>query len=131
MPVCIHAGDKRYDYSNPDRLSRIAEAFPRLRIIAAHLGGWSVWEEAAETLSRYPNVTVDCSSSFYWLDRETARRLIRLYGSERVLFGTDYPLWPPQPELDDLMALGLEPDEYENILWRNAAGLYDLHFDGQ
>ncbi len=131
LPVCIHAGDKRYDYSNPDRLARILEAFPRLRLIAAHMGGWSVWEEATEKLSGYPNLTVDCSSSLYWLGPETAKRLIRLYGSERVLFGTDYPFWPQDREIADLLALGLEKEEYRNIFWRNAARLYDLHFDGE
>ena len=130
LPVCIHAGDRRYDYSNPEIIGRILEAFPRLRLIAAHLGGWSVWEEAAERLARYPNVLVDCSSSFWWLGQETSRRLIRLYGSERVLFGTDYPFWPLRHEVERLFALGLEPEEYENICWRNAAKLYGLLLDG-
>ena len=129
LPVCIHAGDRRYDYSNPDRLGRVLEAFPRLRLVAAHLGGWSIWEEASERLSRYPNMMVDCSSSFYWLGREKSRKVIRLYGSERVLFGTDYPFWPQKLEIDDLLALGLEPEEYENIFWRNAAKLYGIRFD--
>ncbi len=130
LPVCIHAGDSRYDYSNPDRICRIPEAFPRLQLVAAHLGGWSVWEPAAEKLSAYPNVMVDCSSSLYWLKPEAARRVIRLYGSERVLFGTDYPFWPQGREIRDLLALGLEREEYENIFWRNAARLYGLRFDG-
>lgn len=131
FPICIHAGDKRYDYSNPDRISKILSAFPRLQLIAAHMGGWSVWEEAAEKLSAFPNVLVDCSSSLYWLKPETARRLIHLYGSERVLFGTDYPFWPQDREISDLMALDLSHEEYENILWRNAARLYDLRFDDE
>ena len=130
LPVCIHAGDKRYDYSNPERMCRILEKFPRLQLIAAHMGGWSVWEEAAERLSAYPNVLVDCSSSLYWLKPETAERLIRLYGSERVLFGTDYPFWPQDHEISDLLALNLNKEEFENIFWRNAARLYGLHFDG-
>ncbi len=129
LPVCIHAGDRRYDYSNPDIIGRILEAFPRLRLVAAHLGGWSVWEEAAERLAGCPNLLVDCSSSFWWLGRETSKRLIRLYGSERVLFGTDYPFWPLRQEVERLFDLELEPEEYENICWRNAANLYGLHPD--
>ncbi|MBR4711759.1 MAG: amidohydrolase [Clostridia bacterium] len=126
LPVCIHAGDKRYDYSNPERMAHVAEAFPALKIQAAHLGGWSVWEEASLRLARYPNVLVDCSSSLYWLDRDKAREIIRRYGAERVLFGTDYPFWPQKRELEDLCALGLSDGEYERILWRNAAELYGL-----
>lgn len=130
LPLCIHAGDHRYDYSNPNRLARIPQAFPDLKIAAAHLGGWSVWEEASEKLSAYPNFMVDCCSSLYWLKPETARAVIRRYGADRVLFGTDYPFWPQKRELDDLFALGLEPEEYERICWRNAAELYGLRFDG-
>ena len=129
LPVCIHAGDKRYDFSNPERLARIAEAFPSLTLIAAHMGGWSVWEEASLRLARYSNVLVDCSSSLYWLEKETARDIIRRYGADRVLFGTDYPFWPQKTELDDLFSLGLTDEELEKICWRNAASLYDIHFD--
>ena len=129
LPVCIHGGDRRYDYSNPDRIEAVAKAFPRLKLQVAHLGGWSLWEEASLRLARYPNVWVDCSSSLYWLKPETALAVIRRYGSERVLFGTDYPFWPQKRELEDLFALGLSGDELENICWRSAAGLYDLRFD--
>ncbi len=130
LPVCIHAGDKRYDYSNPDRIGRVLEAFPRLRLAAAHMGGWSVWETAAERLADYPNLLVDCCSSFWWLGRETSKRLIRLYGAERVLFGTDYPFWPQRNEIETLLAMDLEPEEYEQIFWRNAAELYGLRLEG-
>ena len=126
LPLCIHAGDSRYGYSNPDRLVKLPEAFPRLKLIAAHLGGWSVWEEASRRLAAYPNVLVDCSSSLYWLTPEKAREIIRAYGSERVLFGTDYPFWPQDLEIRDLLALNLTNAEYENIFWRNAARLYGL-----
>ena len=129
LPVCIHAGDRRYGYSNPDRLVKLSRAFPALKLIAAHLGGWSLWEEASQRLADYPNVLVDCSSSLYWLRPETARGIIRSYGAERVLFGTDYPFWPQDLEIRDLLALDLTEAEYENIFWRNAARLYGLRFD--
>jgi len=126
LPVCLHTGDKRYDYSNPDRIARIAAAFPRLTLIAAHFGGWSVWEEAARVLSRYDNILVDCSSSLYALTPQTARTLVRLYGSERVLFGTDYPLWPARREVERVMEMGLTETELHNILHKNAERLYGL-----
>ena len=39
LPVLIHCGDPRYDYSHPRRLRRVLERFPKLTVIAAHLGG--------------------------------------------------------------------------------------------
>ena len=48
LPLLVHTGDSRFDNYNPNRVAHILERFPKLTIIGAHLGGWSVWEEAAE-----------------------------------------------------------------------------------
>ena len=100
--------------------------FPNLTVIGAHLGGWSVWEEAADRLPPYTNFHVDCSSSLYALTPERARSIIGAYGAERVLFGTDYPMWPVGDELSRLQALGLSEQEMEAITHRNAQKLLGI-----
>ena len=92
LPLLLHTGDHRYDYSNPDRMKRVLEDFPELTVIGAHFGGWSCWKKAAETLSSYNNFYVDCSSSFDWLTADESRNLVRLYGADHVLFATDSQL---------------------------------------
>ncbi len=42
LPLIIHCGDYRYDYSHPRRLKRILHEFPQLVVDAAHFGGWSI-----------------------------------------------------------------------------------------
>ena len=126
LPVLIHTGDSRYDYSNPERIVRVLRAFPRLKVIGAHFGGWSVWERAGKLLPGHPNLTVDTSSSFHWLSPEQALSLIRAFGADHVMFGTDYPMWPQQPELDFLNRLPLTEEEREQILWKTCAALYRL-----
>lgn len=128
LPVLIHAGDHRYDYSNPDRIANIVRTFPGLKLIAAHFGGWSVWDEAAEKLPQFPNLYVDTCSSLYWLKPERTRALIRLYGADRVCFATDYPIWPQKNEIDYLLSLNLTDSEYESIFWKNTARLFDINF---
>ena len=123
LPVIIHTGDSRYEYSNPLRMKKAAEAFPRLVCVCAHLGGWSEWDDAAELLSKYDNLYVDTSSSLYALSPGKAAELIRRYDRERVLFGTDYPMWDPQGELTRFMNLPLTDGERENILHKNAEKL--------
>ena len=130
LPIYVHTGDKRYDNSNPNRVKNVLEAFPKLKFVGPHLGGWSVWEEAAKVLPKYDNIIVDTSSSLYELDPDTARDIIRAYGSERVMFGTDYPMWPVTKELEHMEALGLTDEEYENIYWRTCANLVDIKFPG-
>ena len=129
VPVLVHAGDPRFDFSNPERLARVLRAFPRLKMIAAHLGGWQVWDRAEKLLSGFPNLMADTSSSFYWLPPERALRQIRAFGADRVLFGTDYPMWPPGDDLDYMEKLPLTREEKEKILWKNCAELYRISFD--
>ena len=129
LPVCVHTGDFRYDYSNPPRVEPVLKAYPHLKFIGAHFGGWSVWQEAAARLADYPNIHVDTSSSLFWLKPQEAKQIIRAYGSERVMYGTDYPFWPQKWEIDYLLRLELDEEEYENIFWRSCAQLFDIKFD--
>ena len=126
LPILIHTGDHRYDYSNPNRMMPILEIYKNLTVIGAHFGGWSVWEEATERLKGYENFLVDCSSSLYALTPERARELIMAYGVKRVLFGTDYPLWTPETEIERFMQIDLTDEERRDILYNNAANLFGI-----
>lgn len=128
LPILFHTGDYRYDFSNPTRVKAVLDAFPNLKVIGAHFGGWSIWERASEELHNYKNFMVDCSSSLYALDSKTAAELVRLYGAERVLFGTDYPMWRPDDELKRFYAMNLTEEENELILHKNAEKLFGIEY---
>ena len=66
LPIVIHTGDYRYDYSHPRRLKRILHTFPKLVVDAAHFGGWSVFDYALEYLED-ENCYVDTSSALEFL----------------------------------------------------------------
>ncbi len=127
LPILMHTGDKRYDNSNPNRLIPILEIYDHLTIIGAHFGGWSIWEEASHVLCDIPNLYVDCSSSMPWISDEKTVEIIRRYGADRVLFGTDYPMWSPVKELDRFMTLPLSNDEKRMILSENVKKVYELN----
>jgi predicted TIM-barrel fold metal-dependent hydrolase len=125
LPMLIHAGDHRYDNSNPARIARVLDMFPSLTAILAHLGGWSEWEQAMESdLVGRRNVYVDTSSSLYAIKPARAAQIIRTFGADRVLFGTDYPMWTATEELERFCALDLTQDEREAILYQNAEALF-------
>lgn len=126
IPILMHTGDYRFDYSNPNRLVPILDIYKNLTIIGAHLGGWSVWDEAVEKLSSYKNFYVDSSSSLYELPIERATQIIRTYGAEKVLFGSDYPVFSPDIELKRFLALPLTDSERKMILSENVIKLYNL-----
>ncbi len=126
LPVLMHTGDNRYDFSNPNRLIPVLEIFTGLTVIGAHFGGWSVWESATKELAGIPNLYVDCSSSMMFTGTETAEKLIRIYGADRVLFGTDFPMWSPERELDTFLSLRLTDEEKRMILSENAAKVFGI-----
>ena len=73
-----------------------------------------------------PNLFVDCSSSFYYLDREKAREIIYRYGVDKVMFATDYPMWDPEKELEFFLSLGFTKEENEKMLSGNAKKLFGI-----
>ena len=124
VPLVVHTGDYRQDYSNPRRLNRILHAFPDLVVDAAHLGGWSIYDKGYdvlhEDLVRSERLFVDASSAFAFVGNRHMRELIRMWGADRVMFGSDYPMWNPATELNEMLNCDLTDDELEKVLWRNA-----------
>ena len=123
LPVLLHCGDYRSDHSAPERIIRMLRQVKGLRLVCAHLGGWTQWEQAAWML-KDEDVLVDSSSSLYALDAATAVGILRSYGADRVLFGSDFPVWDPAEEVRRLVQLPLKDAEKEKILWSNAEGLF-------
>ena len=119
LPVLIHTGDMRYPFSQPERMARVLDQVPHLKMICAHLGGWSVWTEAWKVLADRPNVWVDTCSSLYALEPDKAVDVIRHYGADRVFFGTDYPMWKPEQEVERFLSLPLTEKEQEMIAHEN------------
>lgn len=126
LPILMHTGDHRYDYSNPNRLLPVMEIYTGLTVIGAHLGGWSVWDEAEEKLTGLPNLYVDTSSSLPFMSKDKAVEIIRAFGEDKVLFGTDYPMWNPKEELERFFSLGLTYEENKKILSDNVLKLFNM-----
>ena len=125
VPLAVHTGDYRYDYSSPRRLARIMKTFPGLVVDAAHLSGWATYDigydiMAEEGLVGNERLFMDASSTFSWIGRRHMRELIRMWGADRVMFGSDYPMWDPTHELNEMLNCKLTDDELEKVLWRNA-----------
>jgi len=128
LPVLFHTGDKRKDFSSPRRLARLLDKLPELTCIAAHLGGYTEWEAARECLEG-ANVYVDTSSSLAFISRGEALENIAHFGTDRVMFGTDFPMWMAGEELEAFFSLGLTEEENRAILYDNFARLYHLEED--
>lgn len=118
-PVLYHMGDVRYDYSHPERLKHVLELFPNLQTIAAHFGGYSMYEAAVEIL-KDTTCIFDVSSSLMFFEPGQAERYIGIYGAERMAFGSDYPLWDPVTEVKRFFRLDLTDEQFEQIAHKTA-----------
>ena len=125
VPVMLHMGDTRYDHSHPARLRGILDQFPGLGVIAAHFGGYSMYETARELLQD-TDCVMDVSSSLMFMEEGTAERYINIYGAERLAYGTDYPLWDPLREVGAFLKLKLTDTQFEQIAHKTAERILKL-----
>lgn len=130
LPVLFHMGDYRYDFSSPERLTNLLRKVPDLQVIAAHFGAWGAWEQSLAH-PQPENVLYDTSSSLPMADHDLILRLFDKLGTERFLFGSDFPMWSPKQELERFLALGFDEATNETILYGNFMKLFGLHDDGE
>ena len=135
-PVALAAQQAVVDYAEPKNWAKVAETFPRLKIILAHLGSaW--WDERVELAQKYPNVYFDTSQGFSAPDRmpysphrglaeADVPRIFRKIGVDRILFGTDFPALAPQPQLEQIIRTPLTDEEKQMILAQNAKRIYNI-----
>ena len=114
LPIVFHMGDNRYDYSHPKRLRKVLELFPKLQVIAAHFGGYTMHEIAQEEL-KGKECFFDVSSSLMFMDEGVAEGYINRYGAERFVYGSDFPMWDPVEEMERFMRLKLTDAQKEQI----------------
>lgn len=124
MFVLTHAGDYRYGFSHPEKIADIAKKFPKLNIIGAHFGGWSQWDIALKVLN-LPNMYFDTSSTFGFTNHEDAKKAFNTFDNTHIFFGTDFPMWDHQAELQNIMNLKLSDDVLENVLYGNFMNFYN------
>lgn len=122
LPVLFHCGDPVKNLSHPARIRHLVHEFPKLRIVAAHFGGWMRFDEALETLKGddCKNLFFDMSSSMPYLGAEKTAHFINTYGDDRIFFGSDFPLWSQDEEIENFLALPLSLSAKENIAHKNA-----------
>lgn len=125
MVLLLHMGDKTKDFSAPRRLVPVLERFPRLQVIAAHFGGYNAWAESKRHLVGR-QVYFDTSSSLFKLSPQEAVDMMRAHGVDKMLYGTDYPMWTHEEELNRFLALDLTEEERNMVFYGNAAKLLDL-----
>lgn len=125
--IMCHVGCEKPLESNPAspyKLAQLLRLFPRLRVIAAHLGGYADGAAAMDALAG-KNVWLDTSNTAS-MGPEHARGIAAKHPRERLLFGTDYPLFDPVADIPlQRQRLGFNDAEMDRVM-RNASALFDV-----
>jgi predicted TIM-barrel fold metal-dependent hydrolase len=127
--ICLfHVGDSLPPKENPScpkKLADLCKAFPKPTMIAAHMGGYQHWEYALEYLAN-TDVYVDTSSVTTFVDDNLLKRLFNTFGWDRIIFGSDYPLFNPGTEIQQLSKrLKLNDSQLEKLLY-TAGNAFEL-----
>jgi predicted TIM-barrel fold metal-dependent hydrolase len=127
--------------------AEVARQFPKVPIVLNHTGfpwdrseeGLATWRRAMEAVARQPNVHVKVSEfglkDAAW-DYESNRRVvletIEIFGIERCLFATNFPVAGLRIDYDTLvrslsrMLADRSPADRDRFFWKNAASFYRL-----
>jgi hypothetical protein len=129
-PLILHAEFK----DKIKQIRKLTRLFPRLKIILAHMGRGHIYTsenvlENAEEFKHNGNVFFETSTVG---NSETISAVCRLVGSERIMFGTDYPfgkIWfgdnyRYEDELKVITNAKIKGHEKENILFHTANNIF-------
>ncbi len=141
----IHAGDDigfpGVIHCSPERIRHALEQLGPVPLVLAHMGGWKNWERVPELLAD-TGVYLDTSFSLgqitplspgkytrqelTLLSEADFCRLVRTFGADRILFGTDSPWAGQKAALTALHSLPLTSSELAAIESGNGKKLLKL-----
>jgi len=112
----------------PDILYSFITGFPNLKLVCAHWGGglpfYALMPEVAQALA---NVFFDTAATVFLYKPEVFEQMSHIIGSDKILFGTDYPLMHQNRVLAQIQSAQLPEEDKARIVGANAQKL--LHLD--
>ncbi len=129
LPVLFHCGEElsgtMITRSSPDRVLTVKEKFPGLKLIAAHFGGFQLWDQVEKYLLG-KDIYLDTAFLFGFLPQAKIREMLLRHPAQRLLFGTDFPLNDQSKDLEAVRSLGLTQELLQRMLYLNSRELLGL-----
>jgi predicted TIM-barrel fold metal-dependent hydrolase len=113
------------DHALPVAIKTIHTQFPSLTIVAAHMGGWQVWQDVSNVLAGLP-IYFDTAAVRGFLPDSEFVALAKKHGIDRILFGSDSPWYDQGQDIAWIQSLPLSQEEKSMILFENGANLLGL-----
>jgi len=105
--------------STPQMFARVATEMRGGVIIAAHLGGYKLWDDVEKYLVG-TDIYMDTSMGFEFFTEDQFLRIVKKHGTDKILFASDSPWSNAETEIGHLMGMPLSDAEKAAILSGNA-----------
>lgn len=117
--------------TTPERFGNLVRRYPEINFVAAHMGGLSApFEAIREGLGKAPNLYLDTANAAYTLNRDQFVDLLKLHGPDHILFGTDWPWFLHQGEVERIQdlttAAGFSTKQKKAVFYDNIAILLNI-----
>ncbi len=108
----------------PDILYSFVLDFPDLKIVCAHWGGGlPFYALMPEVEKSFTNVFFDTAATVFLYQPQIFKQVSQIIGSDKILFGTDYPLIHQNRVLAQIQSSELPEEDKARILGANAQKL--------
>ena len=111
----------------PDVLYSFILGFPGLKLVCAHWGGglpfYALMPEVARVLT---NVFFDTAATIWLYQPQIFKQVSDIVGSDKILFGTDYPLISQSRIMTQIKSAGLSEQDMAKIFGGNAQKLLNI-----
>lgn len=124
LDYCIEKGLPAYlsPMDDWEHIFAVMKEFPRLPVIITNYGLWGSDRYFYPLVKAYPNVYVDTSDFQEIVGIEA---FVNKFGSERMLFGTNYPCDNMGGPIAMLMGSRISQEDKENIAHKNIERLFN------
>jgi len=124
-----HFGADPRHLTTPQKLDRLAEGFPEINIVGAHMGGLMAdFRQLASRLRPRSNLFLDTANAAHTFSHSDFATLVQIHSTSHVLFGTDWPWFNYREEIPFVRnlcsAAGFGDDEIRMIMGGNAEILF-------
>jgi len=118
--------------TTPEKIGALVQRYPAINFVGAHMGGLSApFEEICAHLIPCANLYLDTSNAAHTLAEEEFVGLLKKFGSGHILFGTDWPWFIHQIEIESIQKLttmaGFGSEEKQAVFYGNVAGLLGIN----